>query len=287
MRTTELGRTGLSLSTLGFGAMHLSLAGHPPDEKGIEVIHRALDRGITLIDTADSYCETESDKHANEKLIHHALAEYEGDIQALVVATKGGMKRPDGRWVAHGDPDHLRRTLRESAEILGQPITLWQHHTPDPDFPVSVSLKAAREAVDEGLVRYVGVSNYSVEQIKQAQDVVEVVSVQNEYSPLHRSPEQNGVLDYCEKEGLTFLAYRPLGGKRRSKSFGAYPDLVELSQEKGVSPQRLVLAWLMARYSCVVPIPGASRTESIEDSAGAVEVVLNEEEIDRIGSAVR
>src|SRR5690606_4547583 len=124
---------------------------------------------------------------------------------------------------------------------------------PDPDFPVSVSLKAAREAVDEGLVRYVGVSNYSVEQIKQAQDVVEVVSVQNEYSPLHRSPEQNGVLDYCEKEGLTFLAYRPLGGKRRSKSFGAYPDLVELSQEKGVSPQRLVLAWLMARYSCVVP----------------------------------
>lgn len=288
MRTTELGPTGIEVSAIGLGAMHLSLEGRPSEEHSIDVIHRALDLGVTLIDTADAYCIDEGDKHHNEHLVHQAVSSYEGDTSHVIIATKGGLMRPDGRWTRNGGPEHLRRTIRESYEALGgeRPIPLWQHHAPDPDIPIPASLAPVKEAVREGLIRFVGVSNYSVEQIEQAREVVEVVSVQNQYSPWHRRPERNGVLDYCEREGLTFLPWSPLGGSSRAKRLDAFGDLVALADEKDISPQRLVLAWLMAQSPCVLPIPGATRIESVEDSIAAAEVQLSDEEVRRIDEAV-
>lgn len=287
MRTTQIGNTDLTVSAIGLGAMHLSLKGRPPEAQAFAVLHRALDMGVTFIDTADAYCIDEQDKHHNEALIRRALDAYEGDTSTVVVATKGGLMRTGGEWPRNGDPDHLRRAIRESHEALGGrgPITLWQHHAPDPEVPVDRSLQATREAVDAGLIRHVGVSNYSVEQIERARDVVDVVSVQNRYSPWHRAPEHDGVLDYCEREGLTFLPYSPLGGRSRAKSLDEYEDIAALAREKDISPQRLVLAWLMAKAACILPIPGVSRIESVEDSIPAVDVHLTEDEVRRVDRA--
>jgi pyridoxine 4-dehydrogenase len=283
MDTTELGTTGLRVSVIGLGAMHFSLAGRPPEAESIAVIHRALDLGVTFIDTADAYCLDETEKHHNERLVRRALASYDGDTSNVVVATKGGLMRPGGAWVTDGHPDHLRKTIRDSVEALGGgPITLWQHHAPDPRVPVEVSLSVVKSAVDEGLIRFVGVSNYSVELIERARRVVDVVSVQNQYSPWHREPEKDGVLAYCEREGLTFLPWSPFGGMNRAKKLDEIPVLASLSRERGLSPQRLVLAWLRARSPRILPIPGTTKIAHLEDCVAAAAVTLTPEEVRRI-----
>ncbi len=284
METKQLGNTDVTISAIGLGGMPMSLSSRPPESEAIAVIHRALDLGVTLIDTADSYCQDESDKHHNEQLIHKALQQYTGDTSQVTVATKGGLMRPNGSWTRNGKPDHLRQTIRISFEALGgsKPIDVWQYHAPDPNYTIEEALTPAKEAVAEGLIRFVGVSNFSVEQIKRARDVVEIVSVQNQYNPWYRQPESDGVLEYCETEGLTFFPWSPLGGSRRVSALGDIPVIAELAQEKGVSVYQIVLAWLRAKSPCVVPIPGASKTSSIEDSVHTVEVKLSEQEVQRI-----
>ena len=267
--------------------MHLSISGRPSEEESIAVLHHVLDEGVTFLDTADAYCIDESDKHHNERLIRRALDAYDGDAEDVVVATKGGLMRTDGRWPRNGDPEHLRRTIRESVDVLGAPLDVWQHHAPDEEVPVEESLQAAKEAVDDGLIRYVGVSNYSVEQIRRAQEVVDVVSVQNQYSPWHRRPESNGVLGYCEQNDLAFLPWSPLGGRQRAKDLSEFEVLADLAAAKKVSPQRLVLAWLMARSSAILPIPGASRIETAHDSLQAPTVTLTDDEVRRIEAGVQ
>lgn len=284
METKQLGNTGVTISAIGLGGMPLSLSSRPPESQAIAVIHRALDLGVTLIDTADSYCQDESDKHHNEQLIHKALQNYHGDTSQVTVATKGGLMRPNGSWTRNGNPDHLRETIRISFEALGgsKPIDVWQYHAPDTNYTIEEALTPAKEAVDEGLIRFVGVSNFSVEQIKRARDVVEVVSVQNQYNPWQRQPEFDGVLEYCEAEGLTFLPWSPLGGSRRVGNLEDIPVIAQLAKEKGVSVYQIVLAWLRAKSPCIVPIPGASKTSSIEDSVGAIEVKLSASEVETI-----
>lgn len=287
MELKPLGNTSVSISAIGLGGMPLSLSGRPSELEAIAVIHRALDLGVTLLDTADSYCRDETDKHHNERLLYKALQQYEGDTSQVIVATKGGLMRPQGAWTRNGNPDHLRQTIRESFAALGgnQPIDLWQYHSPDPGYSIAASLTPAREAVEAGLIRYVGVSNFSVEQIQKARDVVEIVSVQNQYSPWHRQPERDGVLAYCEQEGLTFLPWSPLGGSRRVKSLPEIQPIAQLAKEKNVSVYCLVLAWLRTKSACVVPIPGASKVESIADSVKAAAVHLSAIEVEQIDRA--
>lgn len=283
METKQLGKIDVTLSAIGLGAMPMSLKGRPPESESINVIHRALDLGIRFIDTADSYCQDESDKHHSERLIHKALQQYSGETSDVVVATKGGLMRPDGSWTRNGDPSHLRQTIQISFEALGgESIDIWQYHSPDPDYTIEESLKPAKEAVDQGLIRFVGVSNFSVDQIKQARDVVELVSVQNQYNPWHRQPEFDGVLEYCETEGLTFLPWSPLGGSRRVSRLEDISAIAELAREKDVSVYCIVLAWLRAKSPCVVPIPGASKISSIEDSVRVMKVRLTEQEVAKI-----
>lgn len=284
MQTKQLGNTDVTISAIGLGAMPMSLSSRPSESQAIEVIHRALDLGVTLIDTADSYCKDESDKHHNERLIAKALQQYQGDISHVIIATKGGLMRPNGDWTRNGNPDHLRETIRTSFEALGgeKPISLWQYHAPDPNYTIEESLTPALEAVKAGIIRFVGVSNFSVEQIKRARNVVEIVSVQNQYNPWHRQPEFDGVLEYCENESLTFLPWSPLGGSRRVSRLEDIPALAQLSAEKGVSVYCLVLAWLRAKSPSIVPIPGAKKTASIEDSVLSVDVKLSAEELQQI-----
>lgn len=284
METTQLGNTGVSISAIGLGGMPMSLSSRPPEAQSIEVIHRALDLGVTLIDTADSYCKDESDKHHNERLIAKALNEYQGDRAKIVIATKGGLMRPNGDWTRNGNPDHLRETIKDSFEALGgeKPIDIWQYHSPDPNYSIEESLKPAKEAVESGLIRFVGVSNFSVEQIKRARDVVDIVSVQNQYNPWHRQPENDGVLEYCQTENLTFLPWSPLGGSRRVSRLEEIKAIASLAKKKGVSVYALVLAFLRTKSPCIVPIPGASKVSSIEDSVKSVEVKLSKEEVGQI-----
>lgn len=281
MEMKHLGNTDVNISGIGLGGMPMSLRGRPPESQAIEVIHRALDLGVALIDTADSYCQDESDKHHNETLIGKALKQYQGDVSHVVVATKGGLMRPNGNWTRNGNPDHLRQTIRVSFESLGgeKPIDVWQYHSPDPNYTIEESLTPAKEAVQAGMIRFVGVSNFSVEQIKRARDVVDLVSVQNQYNPWHRQPEFDGVLEYCEKESLTFLPWSPLGGSSRVSKLEDISVISELAKEKGVSVYAIVLAWLQAKSPCIVPIPGASKTSSIEDSVRSLEVKLSPEEV--------
>lgn len=287
MESKQLGKTGVSVSAIGLGAMPMSISNRPSESESIQVIHHALDLGITFIDTADSYCIDESDKHHNERLIYQALGSYQGDVSHVVVATKGGLMRPHGNWVRNGNPKHLRQTIRESFQALGgdKPIDVWQYHAPDPKYTIEESLAPVKEAVAAGLIRFVGVSNFSVEQIQRARDVVDIVSVQNQYSPWEQQPENDGVLKYCEQEGLTFLPWSPFGGSRRHRNLQDIPAIAQLAQEKGVSLYCIVLAWLRSKSPAILPIPGASKVSSIEDSVSAIHVQLSEAEVQKIDRA--
>jgi len=284
----RLGQTDISLTAIALGGMPMSISGRPAESQSIATIHKALDLGVNLIDTSDAYCLDESDKHHNERLIHKAIQQYEGDTSQILVATKGGLMRPNGSWTQNGSPDHLRKAIRESHAALGgqEPIALWQYHSPDPNYSIKDSLTPAKEAVAEGLIRFVGVSNFSVEQIKRAREVVEIVSVQNQYNPWHRQPESDGVLDYCQAEGLTFLPWSPLGGSRRVKELSNVAAIAQLAQEKRISVYALVLAWMLTN-PCIVPIPGATKPESIADSMTAAQVTLTDEDIAAIDRATR
>ena len=284
----ELAKTRVMLFPIGLGAMPMSIAGRPSEAQAIATIHKALELGVNFIDTADAYCQDESDKHHNEKLIYKALQHYSGETSQIFIATKGGLMRPNGSWTQNGNPDHLRQTIRESFEALGgeKPIDLWQYHSPDPNYEIEASLTPVREAVEEGLIRFVGVSNFSVEQIKRARYIVDIVSVQNQYNPWHRNPEFDGVLSYCESEGLTFLPWSPLGGSRRVQQLTSISGIADLAKSKNISMYALILAWMLSRSTAILPIPGASKPESIADSVTAAQVRLGDEELAIVDQAI-
>jgi aryl-alcohol dehydrogenase-like predicted oxidoreductase len=284
METRQIDKTGVFVSAIGLGGMPMSIYDRPTESQSIGVIHRALDLGITFIDTADSYCKDESDKHHNERLIYKALQTYNGDASNVIIATKGGLMRPDQNWTRNGNPEHLSETIRVSFEVFGgeKPIDIWQYHAPDPKYTIEESLTAVKQAKEAGLIRFIGVSNFSVEEIKRARDVVDIVSVQNQYNPWYRQAESDGVLEYCEDEGLTFLPWSPFGGSRRHSNLEDFPTISKLAKEKGVSVYCIVLAWLRSKSPCILPIPGASKISSIEDTVRALDVKLSEEEVQRI-----
>ncbi len=241
-----LANTGVRISAIGLGAMPMSLSNRPSEEQSIRVIHRALDLGVNLIDTADAYCIDEADKHHNEKLIEKALRLYKNGLcDNIIVATKGGLMRPKGDWTRNNNPAHLKKTIRESFEALGgvKPIPLWQLHAIDPEYTIEEALEPVKEAVDLGLIRYVGVSNFGVADIERARKIVPVVSVQNQYNPWCRAPEFNGVLNYCEKNNIIFLPWSPVGGGYRYKSLLNHKPLNELASKKGCSVYSLILGW--------------------------------------------
>ena len=280
MKTRKIGTR--TVSEIGLGGMPISIEGRPDEARAIATIHAALDAGVTLIDTADAYHRDADEVGHNELLIAKALASYSGDTSAILVATKGGHLRPgDGSWTVNGHPDYLKQAAKESLRRLGvEAIGLYQFHRPDPEVPYADSVGALAELLDEGIIEMAGVSNANPEQIGIAQTVLggRLVSVQNQFSPAFGSslPE----LELCRELGLAFLPWSPLGGIGRAGQLGdRYAAFQRVADAHGVSPQRVTLAWELALSPTVIPIPGASRPESIQDSVLASELVLSEQEI--------
>lgn len=272
----------VQVSAIGLGGMPMSIEGRPDRDRSIRTIHAALDAGVTLIDTADAYHQYADEVGHNESLIAAALASYGGDTSGVLVATKGGHLRPgDGTWTVDGRPEYIKAACEASLKRLGvDAIGLYQHHRPDPKVPYAESIGAVRDLLDAGKIRMAGISNADPERIRQARQILggRLVSVQNQFSPAFRSSEPE--LELCDELGVAFLPWSPLGGISAAGDLGGrFAAFARVAADHGVSPQRVCLAWLLAKSPVVVPIPGASRPETIVDSAAAVDLKLTAEEL--------
>lgn len=261
MDTFELGGD-LEVRRLGFGAMRA--------EGDVELLRRVVELGINLIDTADAY-----DSGDNEELVARALHPYP---DGLVIATKAGHRRPGGDWTVDGRPEWIREACEQSLRRLKlERIDLYQLHRPDPEVPVSETLGAFKQLQDEGKVRHVGVSNFSSELLREAREVVEVVSVQNEYNLGDRRSED--VLQECEADGIGFIPWYPLATGDLARPGG---PLDEIARERDVTPGQVALAWLLAHSPVMLPIPGTSSIEHLEENVAATRLELADDELERI-----
>lgn len=276
--TRKLG--GTAVRAIGLGAMPLSVEGRPDARQAVRTIHAALDAGVTLIDTADAYCIDGTETGHNERLVAQAVRSWSGDGDGIVIATKGGHYRSgNGDWLLNGRPDYLRRACEASLVALGLDcISLYQHHRPDPAVSYEDSIGALKHLQEEGKVRFVGIGNANVAQIRQAMGIVEVASVQNEFSPAFRTSTPE--IELCTREGVAFLAWSPLGGMTAAGTLGKlHPAFKQVARSRGVSPQQVCLAWELARAPVVIPIPGSRQPRTILDSIGALELRLDESEL--------
>lgn len=276
------------MGAIGLGGMPMSIEGRPGNERSVRTIHAALEAGVTLIDTADAYHLHANEVGHNETLIAQALASWGGDSSGVLVATKGGHLRPgDGSWTLDGSPAHLREAVEASLKRLGvEAIGLYQFHRPDPGVPYEDSIGALRDLLDAGKIRMAGISNADVVQIRQAREILggRLVSVQNQFSPAFRSSEPELML--CDELGVAFLPWSPLGGIGRAGELGdRFAPFARVAEAHGVSPQRVTLAWMLAKSPAVIPIPGASRPESITDSAQAPDLTLDDAELRELDAA--
>jgi aryl-alcohol dehydrogenase-like predicted oxidoreductase len=273
------------VSSIGLGAMPMSVEGRPDESRSIATIHTALNAGVTLIDTADSYHVTADEVGHNESLIARALASYHADTADVLVATKGGHLRPgDGTWTLNGSPAYLKSACEASLRRLEvEAIGLYQFHRPDPNVPYEESVGALRDLLDEGKIQMAGISNANPDQIRQAMDVLggRLVSVQNQFSPSFRSSEPE--LRLCDELGIAFLPWSPLGGIANAAHLGAARHPFRLvGQELGVSSQQIALAWMLALSPNIIPIPGSSRPDTIRDSVAAGSLRLTPQQIIRL-----
>ncbi|MDQ2074055.1 aldo/keto reductase [Haloarcula sp. H-GB4] len=264
----------LTVRRLGFGAMRLTgndVIGEPNDEEDAHaVLKRAVELGVDFIDTADSY-----GPGVSERLIGEAL---DTEREDLVIATKGGLLRnTDADWLPHGDPDYLRNAQLCSRDRLRMdPIDLYQYHRPDPDTPFEDSIHALAEMKDERLIRHIGVSNVSVEQLDRARDIVDIATVQNQYNVAHRDDED--VLEACENYGIGFIPWFPLG----AGDLDGVDGIDEIAQRHDATPYQIALAWLLGHSDVMLPIPGTSSLDHLEQNVAASAIALTEEELARL-----
>ena len=280
MKTRTIG--DVAVGEIGLGGMPMSIEGRPDEQRSIATIYAALDAGVTLIDTADAYHRDADEVGHNESLIARALASYGGDTSDVLVATKGGHLRPgDGTWTIDSSPKHLKEAAEASLTRLGlDAIGLYQLHRPDVNVPYEESVGAIRDLLDEGKIRMAGISNANLEQIRLANDVLggRLVSVQNQFSPAYRSSEPE--LELCDRLGIAFLPWSPLGGISSAGRLGdRFAPFKRVADARGLTPQVVCLAWHLSKSPRVIPIPGASRPESILNSVEAADVTLTPEEI--------
>jgi aryl-alcohol dehydrogenase-like predicted oxidoreductase len=282
----RLGPGAPLVSAVGYGGMHLSIQDRPPEAQAIEVIHAAIDAGATLLDTADVYCLDDSEIGHNERLFARALVQRPGDRERVIVATKGGMRRPGGRWEIDGRPEQLRAACERSLQALNvDRIDLYQLHVPDPRVPLADSVGALADLQREGKVRWIGLSNVSVAEIREAEQVAPVTSVQNRLNPFFREALGEGVVAYCAEQGIGFLAYSPTGGGRLNRKLPAHPVLQPMAARLGTTPHALVLAWVLARSPTVIVIPSARTVDHARNAASAAEIALSEADLGAITTA--
>lgn len=255
----------------GFGAMRITgpgIWGYPANRKeALALLRRVIELGINFIDTADSYGPGTS-----EELLAEALYPYPSD---LVIATKGGVIRPSRReWVSLGDPEYLKQCVENSLKRLKlERIDLYQLHAIDPRVPLEESMGALKEMQDQGKIRHIGVSNFSLSEVERARKIVKVVSVQNQYNIGYRRYED--VLQYCEKHQIAFIPWLPIG----SGELVSDGKLNILAKQKGATPIQLALAWLLKHSPVMIPIPGTSSIKHLEEDIGAAAIDLTHNEL--------
>ena len=271
--TIEIGGD-MTVNRLGFGAMRITgrgIWGDPPSrDQAIATLRRVVELGVNFIDTADSYGPSVS-----EELIAEALYPYPDD---LVIATKGGLVRPGpNRWTPDGRPEHLREACEGSLRRLRlEQIPLYQLHRPDPRVPLAESIGAIAELKDEGKIRHVGVSNVTEAQLREAQKIVPVVSIQNRFNVADR--ESESLIDLCEQEDMVFLPWAPVQQTERRVAL-AVP-----AEKRGVNERQIVLAWMLAHSPVILPIPGTGSPEHAEENIAATAIDLSRQEIDAIST---
>ncbi len=286
MELRSLGPGAGDVTCVGFGGMPLSTSGRPDEGDSVRVLHAALDAGMTLIDTANVYCMDDADIGHNERLIARALREWSGDADRIVVATKGGMTRPSGRWDRDARPESLEAACEASLAALGvEAIDLYQLHAPDPRVPLEDSVGALADLKAAGKIRAVGLSNVSVDEIERASAIVPITSVQNRLSPFFREAIDGGVVGHTAAEGMGFLAYSPVGGGRLNRKLPDHPVAAAIARDRGVSPHAVVLAWVLGLSPNVLVIPGARTIPHAMDSIAAADLDLTPSETAAIEGA--
>jgi len=259
----------LTVNRLGFGAMRVTgrgIWGDPPDRNEARaVLRRAVELGVNFIDTADSY-----GPDVSEELIAEALHPYPED---LVIATKGGLVRPGpGQWEPDGRPEHLRQACQGSLRRLRlDQIAVYQFHRPDPDVPLEDSIGALVELKEEGKIRHIGLSNVNEDQLRRAQAMTAIVSIQNRYNPGDRRSDT--LVDLCEQEEMTFLPWAPI------QNLDRFPALTDIAKRHEATLHQIALAWLLARSKTMLTIPGTGSVEHLEENVAAAGLRLDPEEI--------
>jgi aryl-alcohol dehydrogenase-like predicted oxidoreductase len=259
----------ITVNRLGFGAMRITgrgIWGDPPNRSDAQdVLRRAVELGVNFIDTADSY-----GPNVSEELIAEALHPYPDD---LVIATKGGLVRPGpGRWPADGRPEHLREACEGSLRRLRvDQIDLYQFHRPDPEVPFEDSIGALVALKDEGKIRHIGLSNVNEDQLRRAQGLTPIASIQNRYNPGDRSSD--ALVDMCVVENIAFLPWAPI------QNLDQIPTLMEVAERLGATAHQVALAWLLARSETMLTIPGTGSIDHLEENVAAAGLRLTSEEL--------
>ncbi|MBI4006856.1 MAG: aldo/keto reductase [Gammaproteobacteria bacterium] len=278
-RQRQLGNTGKQVTVIGLGAMPLSLDTRPDETTAIEVITAFIEGGGNFIDTANVYCIDDNDVGHNEHLIHKALAKL-GKLDDIIVATKGGLRRPKGGWDTDASPKWLRASCEKSLKDLNaECIFLYQLHAPDPNVPLMESVGELARLKLEGKIKHIGLSNVNTREIRVALSVTQILSVQNRCNVLEKKSFKNGVVELCAREGIVFIPHSPVGGHFDHVKLATNKNIKKIADKHGVSVYQIALAWLLHKGEHILPIPGASKVSSITDSLKAVNVELDQDDL--------
>jgi aryl-alcohol dehydrogenase-like predicted oxidoreductase len=275
----EINGTGIRVRAIGLGAMPLSIARRPDEAQALEVIDAFIGAGGNFIDTANVYCLDDADIGHNERLIRKALSRHK-DPERIIIATKGGLRRPRGEWTVDGHPEWLRKSCEQSLNALGTTtITLYQLHAVDPAVDLLDSLGALVRLKEEGKILHIGLSNVSPAEIERALRFTPIASVQNRCNPFDQRDFHNGLIETCSARGLTYIPYSPVGGHHGHVRLPRDPVLRGLAEKHGVSAYRIALAWFLHKGEHILPIPAASKPSSILDSLESTELRLDAADI--------
>ncbi|MBI1733198.1 MAG: aldo/keto reductase [Gammaproteobacteria bacterium] len=281
----SMGQTGVGVTAIGLGAMPLSLPGHPDEAQAEAVVRTFLDGGGDFIDTANVYCTDTDDVGHNERLIGSILRRL-GRMNSTIIGTKGGLTKEGSGWDVRGTPAWLRASCEQSLVDLGvDRIFLYHLHAPDPSVPLADSVGELARLREEGKIAHVGLSNVNVAQIRAAMKIVPIVSVQNKCHVFMKRAFRDGIVDYCAQNRIAFLAHSPVGGHGRQNRVGAARLLVEIAARHQATPWQVALAWLLRGGGHIIPIPGASRPQSIRDSLEALKLELAPDEAARLDAS--
>ncbi len=256
--------------------MPLTIQGRPSEGDAVRMVHRALDAGMNWLDTADSYCLDDDDIGYGERMVARALREWSRDRESILVTTKGGWVRPRGEWATDASPSHLKRACERSLKALGvSSIFLYQLHAPDPKVDYVESVGALADLQREGKIQHIGLSNVDVGHVKEARQVAAIRMVQNRCNIFDQFSFASGIVDYCQKSNIAFVAHSALGGHKGHVRADASPAIHAVAARRGLTPHQVALLWLLGQSAQLFAVAGASRAESLESNLRAVENTLS------------